>query len=36
MIEAKEWFSSITMTTWSGGAMPNTLVCGTVKVTVVV
>jgi hypothetical protein len=36
MMEAKEWFSSITITTWSGGAMPKTLVCGTVKDTVLV
>ena len=35
MIEANEWFSSITITTWSGGAMPKTLVCGTVKDTFV-
>jgi hypothetical protein len=35
MIEAKEWFSSITITTWSGGAMPKTLVWGTVKDTFV-
>lgn len=36
MMEEKAWFSSITMTTWSGGAMPKTLVCGTVKETVLV
>ena len=36
MMEEKAWFSSITMTTWSGGAIPNTLVCGTVKETLVV
>src|ERR1700704_5375274 len=35
MMEANEWFSSITITTWSGGAMPKTLVCGTVKDTLV-
>jgi hypothetical protein len=35
-MEAKAWFSSITITTWSGGAIPNTLVCGTVKETLVV
>lgn len=36
MMEEKEWFSSITITTWSGGAMPNRLVCGTVKETLAV
>jgi hypothetical protein len=35
MMEANEWFSSITITTWSGGAIPKTLVCGTVNDTLV-
>jgi hypothetical protein len=36
MMEANEWFSSITIITWSGGAMPKTFVCGTVRETVLV
>ena len=36
MMEEKEWFSSITITTWSGGAMPRIFVCGTVRETFVV
>ena len=36
MIDEKEWFSSMTITTWSGGAMPKMLFAGTVKDTFVV
>ncbi len=36
MIEEKEWFSSITTTTWSGGAMPKMLFARTVNDTFVV
>lgn len=36
MMEENAWFSSMTITTWSGGAMPKMLVCGTVKETVLV
>ena len=36
MIEENEWFSSITITMLSGGAMPKVLVEGTVKATVAV
>ena len=33
MIDEKEWFSSITITTWSGGLIPKMLFAGTVKDT---
>ena len=36
MMEVKEWFSSITITTLSGGVIPKMFVCGIVKDTLVV
>lgn len=36
IMEEKEWFSSITITTLSGGVIPKMFVCGIVKDTLVV